>query len=233
MKRKKIILHRQTDDCSVISSVCHCEEEQSSDVAIQKKTFQPFNLSAQRAFSLAELMIVLFIMTIILAATMPILSKRAKVKAAALANINLPVKNEGDSCPPGNVAVGSDGTLLTCQGGTFKKPPGSGGSGQTLYLYNQGTTFNSANVATCPLGWVEMSKELFKATENDGDASTAIYARTCYNTTQTCSTLYTYSDLSNPSNPVACPSGWADAGSGIYSAGAYFGSRVRSCYKCS
>lgn len=39
----------------------------------------------KKAFSLAELMIVLLVMTIILAATMPILSKRAKVKAAAAA----------------------------------------------------------------------------------------------------------------------------------------------------
>lgn len=36
-------------------------------------------------FSLAELMIVMLVLTIILAATMPILSKRAKVKAAAVA----------------------------------------------------------------------------------------------------------------------------------------------------
>ena len=38
-----------------------------------------------KAFSLAELMVVMLILTIILAATMPILSKRAKVKAAAVA----------------------------------------------------------------------------------------------------------------------------------------------------
>lgn len=37
----------------------------------------------KKAFSLAELMIVMLILTIILAATMPILSKRAKVKTAA------------------------------------------------------------------------------------------------------------------------------------------------------
>ena len=39
-----------------------------------------------KAFSLAEMMVVMLIMTIILAASMPILSKRAKVKAAAVAN---------------------------------------------------------------------------------------------------------------------------------------------------
>lgn len=37
----------------------------------------------KRAFSLAELMVVMLILTIILAATMPILSKRSKIKAAA------------------------------------------------------------------------------------------------------------------------------------------------------
>lgn len=41
--------------------------------------------SSCKAFSLAELMVVMLILTIILAATMPILSKRAKVKAAAAA----------------------------------------------------------------------------------------------------------------------------------------------------
>lgn len=39
----------------------------------------------KKAFSLAELMIVMLVLTIILAATMPILSKRAKVKSAAAA----------------------------------------------------------------------------------------------------------------------------------------------------
>lgn len=40
----------------------------------------------KKAFSLAELMIVMLVLTIILAATMPILSKRAKVKHAELAS---------------------------------------------------------------------------------------------------------------------------------------------------
>lgn len=41
---------------------------------------------AYQGFSLAELMIVMLVLTIILAATMPILSKRAKVKVAAVAS---------------------------------------------------------------------------------------------------------------------------------------------------
>lgn len=76
------------------------------------------------AFSVAELMIVLLIMSIILAMTMPILSKRVKMKAAASAGgfINLPIKKEGDYCPDPvdgqvdkNLAVTADrSTLLIC-----------------------------------------------------------------------------------------------------------------------
>lgn len=89
MKKKSIILYRQTNDCSVNSRICHCEEVRSIDEAIQKENFsafQPFSRSAKVAFSLAELMIVMLVLTIILAATMPILSKRAKVKAAAVSH---------------------------------------------------------------------------------------------------------------------------------------------------
>lgn len=107
----------------------------------------------KEAFSLAELMIVLLIMTIILAATMPILSKRAKVKAAANTTISLPTKNEGDSCTLGSVAIGSDGSLLTCQGGTYKKPPSASGSGQALYIYGYPST-SSPTVNSCPSGWI-------------------------------------------------------------------------------
>lgn len=79
-----------------------------------------------KAFSLAELMIVMLILTIILAATMPILSKRAKVKAAAAAaggSVTLTVATEGDPCtiPTDSkvqnvLAISSDyTTLLTCK----------------------------------------------------------------------------------------------------------------------
>lgn len=76
------------------------------------------NFIAKRAFSLAELMIVMLVLTIILAATMPILSKRAKVKAAAAvaAGRITTTANEGDSCIDGTdrLAVTTDGRILTC-----------------------------------------------------------------------------------------------------------------------
>lgn len=179
-----------------------------------------------RAFSLAELMIVLLIMTIILACTMPILSKRAKVKAAAVENINLPVKNEGDSCPPGNVAISADGTLLTCQGGTFKKPSSSGGAGQTLYLYS-----SYINDTSCPLNW---------SNGGVGVYSTYIYVRSCYNLKATCSTIYLYGSTpwSSDGNisPPACSTllgGWTDGGIGPnHMNNGMADSYVRSCYKC-
>lgn len=72
----------------------------------------------KKAFSLAELMIVMLILTVILAATMPILSKRAKVKAAAAAanSIKIPVQ-EGDPCETttDNLGMSSDhATMFTC-----------------------------------------------------------------------------------------------------------------------
>lgn len=80
--------------------------------------FQPFSFSAKLAFSLAELMIVMLILTIILAATMPILSKRAKVKAAAAAaGGGIKTANEGDSCVDGTdtIAYSKDyAQILTC-----------------------------------------------------------------------------------------------------------------------
>lgn len=68
-----------------------------------------------KAFSLAELMIVMLILAIILAATMPILSKRAKIKAAAASSGNSLWAKMGSSndiyygSPPANnnrVAIG-------------------------------------------------------------------------------------------------------------------------------
>lgn len=74
--------------------------------------------NTNNAFSLAELMIVMLILTIILAATMPILSKRAKVKAAAAAGKSFPpIVNEGDPCETttDTMGISSDhNTLFTC-----------------------------------------------------------------------------------------------------------------------
>lgn len=70
-----------------------------------------------RAFSLAELMIVMLILTIILAATMPILSKRAKVRAAAAAASGIKTANEGDTCVDGTDTMAyskDDGEILIC-----------------------------------------------------------------------------------------------------------------------
>lgn len=76
------------------------------------------NKRLKHAFSLAELMIVLLIMTLILAATMPILSKRAKVKAAAAAAGGIKTANEGATCTDGTdtIAYSKDySQILVCQ----------------------------------------------------------------------------------------------------------------------
>ncbi len=198
-----------------------------------------------KAFSLAELMIVMLILTIILAATMPILSKRAKVKAAAVANVNILVKSEGDSCPPGNVAVSPDGTLLTCQGGTFKKPSG-GGTGQALYLYANtascGTYTCSYYPPSCPSTWTDagLGYDFIREGTNGYDS---FYIRSCYHKDNTCQTLYLHANTASCGtytctySPPSCPSGWTSAGVGYdflrKGTNGYDGFYVRSCYKCS
>jgi len=79
----------------------------------------------KRAFSLAEMLVVLVIISVIMAMTAPIISKRAKVHRAAAAGgaVNLPIAAEGDYCPDPtdgqvdkNLAITADRTkLLTCQ----------------------------------------------------------------------------------------------------------------------
>lgn len=68
-------------------------------------------------FSLAELMVVMLILTIVLAASMPILSKRARMKANASAGaFTLHTHNAGDHCDESTdtIAVANDNTLLVC-----------------------------------------------------------------------------------------------------------------------
>lgn len=176
-----------------------------------------------KAFSLAEMMVVMLIMTIILAASIPILSKRAKVKAAAAANVILPVKNVGDTCTTGSIAIASDGTVLTCQGGTFKKPS-SGGAGDSLYIYN----YNSSSlVNSCPVGYTDAG-----VGASGVSATNYVYTRTCYNSNQSCTSLYLY-NYTNSFIP-SCPAGYTDAGVGVSGGiGGSYNMSTRSCYKCS
>lgn len=118
--KKNIISHRQTDDNNLI-------------------------LHIYQAFSLAELMIVMLILTIILAATMPILSKRAKVKAAAVSSgeaktvctkiVNsvlgpVPLSNNIQSL--GYIMVGGGGGA-GCNGSGTSSDGGAGGSSAIVY----------------------------------------------------------------------------------------------------
>lgn len=84
-----------------------------------------------KAFSLAELMIVMLVLTIILSATMPILSKRAKVKAAAAASSN----NHGNIC----VKQVNDTLTATIKGAVLLQyylTGGGGGGGYFNYAYH-------------------------------------------------------------------------------------------------
>lgn len=94
----------------------------------------------KRAFSLAELMIVLLIMTIILAATMPILSKRAKVKAAAAAGSGSNSRTCLKIVTSSIVDVNLGNGVIFYQmiggggGGAFIQSAGGGGGGSSAIL---------------------------------------------------------------------------------------------------
>lgn len=140
MKKKEIILHRQTD-------------RQTDDCNLST-----FRLPAKRnAFSLAELMVVMLILTIILAATMPILSKRAKVKAAAAAAssnattcmqvISSSLPANLNSVPPNATITLSSNiqtlsyTLIGGGGGASQRNDiGGGGGGSTAIVVNDVAT---------------------------------------------------------------------------------------------
>ena len=83
----------------------------------------PYKIKTKKAFSLAEMMIVMLIVTLVLAATTPLITKRSKRQASSSGAVSLPIKNEGDSCVEptsgkvgDNIAITPDHTtLLTCQ----------------------------------------------------------------------------------------------------------------------
>ena len=109
-----------------------------------------------KAFSLAEMMVVMLIMTIILAASMPILSKRAKVKAAALANSSVGLtcqKTINSSLVIPSLASDIQSMSYTMVGGgggggyygTYVGGGGGGGSSAILYDNNVQATAAGGN----------------------------------------------------------------------------------------
>lgn len=75
-----------------------------------------------KAFSLAEMMVVMLVLTIVMAASMPIISKRAKMKATTVATTPavqvLSIVNAGEHCGSESYNVGTDAfhtTIYSCQ----------------------------------------------------------------------------------------------------------------------
>lgn len=94
-----------------------------------------------KAFSLAELMILMLILTIILAATMPILSKRAKFKAAhAGSSSTITCQKVVTSSLSTNLSYDMKSLSYTMYGG-------NNGGGTSTIVYN-GNTFSAAGGAT-------------------------------------------------------------------------------------
>ncbi len=115
--------------------------------------------------------------------------------------------------------------------------------GQTLYLYGRNYTYeNLSGVGwgyyyepdACPSGWSDAGRGF-------SDSSNKNLTRTCYHSSQICSSLYlygrnyTYENLSGVGwgyyyEPDACPSGWSDAGRGFTDSSNK--NLTRTCYKC-
>lgn len=78
-----------------------------------------------KAFSLAEMMVVLLVISIVLSAMMPIISKRARLRPTINTTAILPTQTEGQACTAtatNNTAISSDyTTLLTCQSSRWKR----------------------------------------------------------------------------------------------------------------
>jgi len=99
---------------------------------------------------------------------------------------------------------------------------------------------------SCPSGWTDAGGgggNGYGGTSGGTVGSYNTITRSCYNTTQTCSTLYIYGENfpGYTQEPPSCPSGWTDAGGGGGNGyGGTSGGAVgtynvitRSCYKCS
>lgn len=90
----------------------------------EKKPHKDYSASSRHfAFSLAEMMVVLLIMTIVMAMTMPIISKRIKTRPSTAGGVSgLPIKAEGEYCDDpqdgkidSNLAITADhSTMLVC-----------------------------------------------------------------------------------------------------------------------
>ena len=93
-----------------------------------------------RAFSLAEMMVVMLIISLIMAATMPLITKKRKYNAKN--SISLQVKTVGDPCPTTttSVAITADHiSLLTCQSGSWTKIGGGSHGSFTSTTCGSGT----------------------------------------------------------------------------------------------
>jgi hypothetical protein len=110
--------------------------------------------------------------------------------------------------------------------------PARGGAGQTMYIYASGANQSPPTCASSATGWSDAGYGVVALASNGNN----IYARSCYNTTQTCSTMYIYASSTNQSPPTcaSAATGWSDAGYGVIGTNSSGSSvNARSCYKCS
>jgi competence protein ComGC len=131
-----------------------------------------------KAFSLAELMMLLLILSIILAATMPVISKRAKYKAAQAGGSTITCMKVVNSSLSTNLSSNIKSLSYTMYGG-------NNGGGSSTIVYN-GNTFSAAGGATGSNGQMvlgtllnlTMGKSLVVSAGSGGGSVTLIYTIT-------------------------------------------------------
>lgn len=75
-----------------------------------------------KAFSRAEMIVVILIFTVVLAVLIPIIQKHVKIKPANK-NVTLPIATESGTCNSNLPGISSDGkTLLKCKSGHWAVP---------------------------------------------------------------------------------------------------------------
>lgn len=194
-----------------------------------------------KAFSLAEMMVVMCIMTIILASLMPIISKRVRLRPVITPTVvsTIPNVTQGQACTASINSIGlnsTNTTILTCQAGAWAPLSAGGIAGQILYTYGveqyYAGSWHTVSVApACPsagsAGWIDLgtSSRIPGSYWQNNKISTVV--RTCY-TNKSCAVYHIYSSSLNPS----CQAGWTNSdiiGSMIP---AYSTDYVYACYKC-
>lgn len=128
---RRVVGHSETKGTAKARGVRPCWRSEASEPS--KRSQRSLTLSELFAFSLAEMMIVMFIMSLVAAITVPLITKKHKTSPAGT---TIQIRGVGTPCSATDktITISTDrSSLLTCQSGVWAdKTQGQGiGYGQT------------------------------------------------------------------------------------------------------